>query len=99
MPTSRCTTSRVACANPPQRPRLTHTTLNVPFRNAAMLAKMANSLDVLTGGGRLILTLGAGAQGPHFETYGIPFGSPGERFADLKDTIEILQGVWSQDSF
>ncbi len=82
-----------------QRIRLTHNTLNVPFRNAAMLAKMANSLDVITGGGRLILTLGAGAQAPHFETYGIHFGSPGERFTDLKDTIQILKGVWSNESF
>src|SRR5215216_7446920 len=82
-----------------ERIRLTHNTLNVPFRNAAMLAKMANSLDAITGGGRLILTLGAGAQAPHFETYGIPFGSPGERFTDLNDTIEILRGVWSHDSF
>src|SRR5205085_7156021 len=39
-----------------QRIRLTHNTLNVPFRNPAMLAKMANSLDSITGGDRLILT-------------------------------------------
>lgn len=32
-----------------ERIRLTHSTLNVPFRNAGMLAKMAASLDVITG--------------------------------------------------
>jgi alkanesulfonate monooxygenase SsuD/methylene tetrahydromethanopterin reductase-like flavin-dependent oxidoreductase (luciferase family) len=82
-----------------QRIRLTHNTLNVPFRNPALLAKMASSLDAICGGGRLILTLGAGAQAPHFETYGVPFGSPGERFADLKDAVEIIRGLWSQDGF
>src|SRR5215211_5240433 len=56
-----------------QRVLLTHNTLNVPFRNNGMLAKMAASLDVITGG-RVILTLGAGFQRQHFESYGIPFG-------------------------
>ena len=44
---------------------LTHNTLNVPFRNVALLSKMATTLDVITGG-RLILTLGAGAAEQHF---------------------------------
>ena len=56
-----------------QRVQLTHNTLNVPFRNPALLAKMAASLDVITGGGRVYLTLGAGAQTAHFQTYGQVF--------------------------
>jgi len=82
-----------------QRIRLTHNTLNVPFRNSALLAKMASSLDSIAGGERVILTLGAGAQAPHFETYGIPFGSPGERFTDLRDSIAILRGLWANHTF
>jgi alkanesulfonate monooxygenase SsuD/methylene tetrahydromethanopterin reductase-like flavin-dependent oxidoreductase (luciferase family) len=81
-----------------QRLLLTHNTLNVPFRNNALLAKMAASLDVITNG-RLILTLGAGFQRQHFESYGIAFGSPGELFEDLKDAIEIMRGLWANERF
>ncbi len=78
---------------------LTHSTLNIPFRNPALLAKMAASLDVITGGGRIELTLGAGAQEPHFRSYGIHYGSNGERLMDLRDAVTILRGLWTNDSF
>ena len=80
------------------RIRLTHSTLNIPFRNPGMLAKMAASLDVITGG-RVELTLGAGGQEPHYRAYGIPFGSPGERFTDLKDAVAIMRGMWAGEPF
>lgn len=79
--------------------RVTHSTLNVPFRNPAILSKMATGLDAITGGGRLILTLGAGIAGEHFSTYGIPFGTPGERVDGLIDTIEILRGTWANEKY
>ena len=81
-----------------QRIKLTHSTLNIPFRNPGMLAKMAASLDVITGG-RVELTLGAGGQEPHYRAYGIPFGSPGERFTDLKDAVAIMRGMWTGEPF
>jgi alkanesulfonate monooxygenase SsuD/methylene tetrahydromethanopterin reductase-like flavin-dependent oxidoreductase (luciferase family) len=77
--------------------RVTHSTLNVPFRYPALLAKMAASLDVITGGDRVQMTLGAGGQEAHATSYGIPFGSPGERVDGLIDTIHILRGMWSSD--
>ena len=77
---------------------LTHSTLNVPFRNPALTAKMAASLDVITGG-RVELTLGAGGQEPHYRAYGIPFGTPGERFTDLKDAVTIMRGMWGAEPF
>src|SRR5487761_851321 len=39
-----------------QRIILTHSTLTVPFRNPALVAKMAATLDVVTSGGRVELT-------------------------------------------
>ena len=78
---------------------LTHSTLNVPFRNPGLLAKMAASLDVITGGGRLELTLGAGGQEPHYRAYGIEFGSPGQRFEDLEDAVAIMRGMWAGEPF
>lgn len=78
---------------------LTHSTLNVPFRNPALTAKMAASLDVMTGGGRVELTLGAGGQEPHYLSYGIHFGTAGERVTDLIDAVAIMRGMWANDSF
>ena len=82
-----------------KRIRLTHSTLNVPFRNPGLLAKMAASLDVITGGGRVLLTLGAGSQEKHFASLGIALGTPGERFDGLADTVAILRGLWGNESF
>ncbi|MGH2585444.1 MAG: LLM class flavin-dependent oxidoreductase, partial [Dehalococcoidia bacterium] len=78
---------------------LAHSTLNVPFRNPALLAKMAASLDAITGGGRVELMLGAGAQEAHFRSYGIDFGPPAERFRGLRETVTILRGMWAEPSF
>ena len=92
-------TLATAVALQTNRIRVTHSTLNVPFRNPALLSKMATALDHITGGDRVILTLGAGTQQNHFTTYGIEFGSPGERVDGLIDTIEILRGTWANEQF
>ena len=85
-------TLATAVALQTDRLRVTHSTLNVPFRNPALLSKMATALDHITGGDRVILTLGTGIQENHFTTYGIEFGTPGERVDGLIDAIEIPAG-------
>ena len=92
-------TLATAVAIQTNRIRVTHSTLNVPFRNPALLSKMATALDAITGGGRVILTLGAGTQADHFTTYGIGFHSAGERVEGLIDAIEILRGTWANEQF
>ena len=49
------------------------------FRNPAILAKMATTLDEVCGG-RLILGLGAGWNQPEYETFGLPFDHHVSRF-------------------
>lgn len=78
---------------------LTHTTLNVPFRNPGLTAKMAATLEAVTGPGRVELTLGAGAQRPHYEGYGIPFGTTAELFTGLRDAVVIMRGLWANETF
>ena len=80
---------------------LTHGTLNVPFRNPALTAKMAATLDFITGGGRVELTLGAGGQPNHmhYTSYGIPFGDAGQRFDGLRDAVNIMRGLWANETF
>ena len=92
-------TLATAVAIQTNRIRVTHSTLNVPFRNPALLSKMATALDFITGGDRVILTLGAGTQADHFTTYGIGFHSAGERVEGLIDAIEILRGTWANEQF
>ncbi len=63
---------------------------NAPFRNPAMLAKMADTLDEISGG-RFVLGLGAGGGHPSdYETMGIPTD---HRFSRFVDTITIVQGL------
>jgi alkanesulfonate monooxygenase SsuD/methylene tetrahydromethanopterin reductase-like flavin-dependent oxidoreductase (luciferase family) len=79
---------------------LTHGTLNVPYRNPALVAKMAATLDSITGG-RVELTLGAGGvrSQPHYQAYGTRYGTPGERFNDLRDAVTIMRGLWTGEPF
>ena len=60
--------------------------LAVPFRNPALLAKMAETLDEVSGG-RLILGLGAGWNEPEFTSYDVPFD---DRFDRFEDSLRIV---------
>ena len=75
-------TSRVALGN---------YVLAVPFRNPALVAKMAETLDEISGG-RVILGLGAGWNEPEFTSYGVPFDDRFRRFADgLRIITQMLR--------
>jgi probable F420-dependent oxidoreductase len=62
------------------------------FRNPALLAKMADSLDEISNG-RFILGLGAGWHEPEYQAFGYPFDHLYTRFAEALDIISrLLQG-------
>jgi probable F420-dependent oxidoreductase len=61
------------------------------FRNPALLAKMADSLDEISGG-RLILGLGAGWHEPEYTAFGYPFDHRAARFEEaLKIIVPLLR--------
>jgi probable F420-dependent oxidoreductase len=80
------------------RIRVATRVLAVPYRPPAVLAKMAETLDRLSGG-RLILGLGGGAVDQEFRAFGLGVRSPRDKVDGLAEAIRILRGVWSQPRF
>jgi len=78
-----------ALAAATERVRLGTYVLNTPFRNPALLAKMAETLDEISGG-RLILGLGAGWNEIEFSSYGFPFA---DRFDRFEDALRIVTSM------
>src|SRR2546423_6178687 len=63
------------------------------FRNPALMAKMATTLDLISGG-RLHFLLGAGWFEAEYTGFGYDFPPPGVRFEETRDYVEILRGMW-----
>jgi alkanesulfonate monooxygenase SsuD/methylene tetrahydromethanopterin reductase-like flavin-dependent oxidoreductase (luciferase family) len=61
-----------------------------PLRNAALLAKQAASLDVLSGG-RLVLGLALGAREDDYAAAGVPYEGRGRR---LSEQLVALRSIW-----
>jgi probable F420-dependent oxidoreductase len=59
------------------------------FRNPALLAKMADTIDEISGG-RLILGIGAGWHKPEYDAFGYPFDNRVSRF---EEAIQIISGL------
>lgn len=72
-----------------------HTVLCQSYRNPALLAKMAATLDYLSNG-RLVLGIGAGWQADEYAAYGYDYPSAGVRIEQLSETIDILRAMWTQ---
>lgn len=73
--------------------------LNCAVRNPEQVAWEAASVDFLTAG-RFELGLGAGRPGAESdgELLGVPFGSPRERVAQLRETIDAYDALLATDS-
>jgi F420-dependent oxidoreductase-like protein len=69
----------------------------VHFRNPGALVKQATTLDILSGGGRTTLGLGAGWYGREARGLGLPFPSAAERFARLEETLRIARAMFDGD--
>ena len=68
--------------------------LSHTYRHPAVLAKMAATLDVVSGG-RLVLGLGAGGSRSDHEATGIPWQSLQERLMQLEEGVQLLRFLWS----
>ncbi|MFB6106868.1 MAG: LLM class flavin-dependent oxidoreductase [Halobacteriaceae archaeon] len=66
----------------------------VTYRNPALLAKMASSLDVMSRG-RVELGLGAGWHGEEHEAYGYEFPPIDQRIEMLEEAIQLVRAMWT----
>jgi alkanesulfonate monooxygenase SsuD/methylene tetrahydromethanopterin reductase-like flavin-dependent oxidoreductase (luciferase family) len=74
--------------------------LSLPYRHPAVTAKMAETLDRLSGG-RLILPLGGGNDqwSGAFRAFGLAQRAPGETVEATEEAIDIIRGLWSESEF
>jgi len=67
----------------------------VTYRNPALLAKIAATVDVMSKG-RLTFGIGAGWNEVEHNAYGYEFPAVGERIERLREAVEIIRGLWSE---
>src|SRR5262245_12618464 len=79
-----------------ERVRLGTLVLSARFRHPAILAKAATAIDRLSGG-RMEIGLGAGWFEDEYEAFGLPFGTVGERFDLLEDTLGYLDALFGPE--
>jgi alkanesulfonate monooxygenase SsuD/methylene tetrahydromethanopterin reductase-like flavin-dependent oxidoreductase (luciferase family) len=72
-----------------------HEVLCNSFRNPAQLAKMAATLQALSGG-RLVLGIGAGWNEEEYRAYGWPYPPTRTRIAQLDEAIQLIRTMWTQ---
>jgi alkanesulfonate monooxygenase SsuD/methylene tetrahydromethanopterin reductase-like flavin-dependent oxidoreductase (luciferase family) len=72
--------------------------LAVPIRPPAVIAKMAETFDRLSGG-RLIVGLGAGGSDQELRSLGAAAQTPGQKVTGLSDAITIIRGLWTGTPF
>jgi alkanesulfonate monooxygenase SsuD/methylene tetrahydromethanopterin reductase-like flavin-dependent oxidoreductase (luciferase family) len=68
--------------------------LNVMNRHPALVARMASTLQIASGG-RLILGIGIGGAPKEHEAYGIDFPAAPERVARLEEAVAVIRAMWT----
>lgn len=66
------------------------------YRPPSYLAKVASSIDVISNG-RLEMGIGAGWYEHEHDGYGYPFEVPKDRIGMLREGVEIMRAMWTQD--
>ncbi|TCK24557.1 LLM class flavin-dependent oxidoreductase [Pseudonocardia endophytica] len=74
---------------------LCHHVLGHGYRPPALTAKMAATLQVLSGG-RFVLGIGAGWREAEYAAYGYDFPKPSVRFAQLEEVVRICRLMWTE---
>ncbi len=95
-PQLECFATLSAIAALTKRVRLVPAVAANSFRTPPMLAKIASTLDHLSGG-RLILGIGSGWQRSEYDAHGYPYPTNAERLEQLHDAIRLIKTMWTED--
>lgn len=66
------------------------------YRNPALLAKMASTVDVMSHG-RLDFGIGAGWYEHEYRAYGYEYPDGPERLRQLREALQIILAMWTQE--
>lgn len=75
---------------------LCHHVLGHGYRNPALTAKMASTLQVLSGN-RFILGIGGGWREDEYHSYGYEFPSAATRLRQLEEVVQICRLMWTEE--
>ena len=80
-----------------QVPRLRAGTLVTgnSYRHPALLANMAATLDVVSGG-RLEMGIGAGWWEMEYKAYGYDFPPVADRIRSLEESVQVMKALWTE---
>ena len=95
-PVAECWTTVAALAAVVPRVRIGTLVSGNTYRHPAVLAKMAATVDHVSGG-RLVLGLGAAWQENEHRAYGIPFYTVGERLRRLDEACQVIKGLFRDE--
>jgi F420-dependent oxidoreductase-like protein len=90
-----CWTTLAALARETSRIRIGQMVTGVSYRNPAVQAKMASTLDVLSNG-RFTFGIGAGWYEAEYLSYGYEFPRASERLGRLREAAQIIRSMWTQ---
>jgi alkanesulfonate monooxygenase SsuD/methylene tetrahydromethanopterin reductase-like flavin-dependent oxidoreductase (luciferase family) len=96
-PTFEGWTLLAAMAAVTRRARIGCIVSSVTFRNPALLAKMAVTVDHISGG-RLDFGIGAGEYEAQHRGYGVGFPRPGDRVAMLDEALTVIRRLWTEEA-
>jgi F420-dependent oxidoreductase-like protein len=94
--TFECWTTTAALARDTQRVRVGQMVTCNGYRNPALLAKMASTVDVLSHG-RLNFGIGAGWYEHEYRAYGYDYPDTPGRLRHLREAVQVILAMWSQD--
>ncbi len=79
-----------------EKARLGVLVTGVIYRHPAVLMKMVNTLDILSGG-RAYFGIGAAWYEDEAKGNGIPYPPTSERFEQLEDSLKLAKALWASD--
>jgi F420-dependent oxidoreductase-like protein len=89
-------TTAAAVARDTRRVRIGHLVAGNSYRNPALLAKMASTLDVLSHG-RYTFGIGAGWYEQEYRAYGYEYPEAPERLRQLHEAVQIILAMWKEE--